>query len=31
MAEELASLKYKKRDIEADLDLKRKAFKEAVK
>jgi hypothetical protein len=31
MSEELASLKYKKRDIEADLDMKRKAFKEAVK
>jgi hypothetical protein len=30
-SEELASLKYKKRQIEAELDLKKKAYKEAAK
>jgi hypothetical protein len=31
MSEELASLKYKKREIEGELEIKKKAYKEAVK
>lgn len=31
MSEEVASLKYRKRQIEDDLEIKIKAFKEAIK
>jgi len=31
MSEELASLKYKKREMEENIEIKNKSYKEAVK